>query len=81
MTPYAEPESETVHPFWVYEQIFLDNADEWRRGIIKTLVYVAKYAPPAAVGIDAMTWTKQDLDEWAEATSELMETHYHVDDE
>jgi hypothetical protein len=40
--------------------------------MIKTLVYISKCSPPMAVGINPMTdWTAADLQEWAEATSEL----------
>lgn len=49
-----------------------NGREDWRRGILKLLVYVSKMAPPAAVGINPMTdWTSRDLEEWAEEASEL----------
>jgi hypothetical protein len=57
------------------------HREDWRRGMIKMLVYVSKHAPPMNVGINPMTtWTKADLDEWAEATSELSAQIWPDDD-
>jgi len=51
-----------------------------RRAIIQRLVYIARCAPPSAVGINPMTdWTLADLEEWADATSDLNDKIYPDD--
>jgi len=46
-------------------------SDERRGSIVNALVYIAKCAPPVSVGINPMNWTVRELEEWAEATSEM----------